>query len=58
MVARIRKISLSFFALANAITIPNIPTAKKYNPYPFSDCSPLFVLMCHCVDVRWSYTKN
>jgi hypothetical protein len=35
MVARMRKISLSLFALAKAITIPNIPTAIKYHPNPF-----------------------
>src|SRR5918996_705771 len=51
-VARIRNTSVSFFALANAITIPKIPTAKKYHLYPFFILFSIEVLMCCRVFVR------
>jgi len=34
MVAKTRKTSRSFFALARAVVIPSIPSNKKYHPYP------------------------
>ena len=48
MVAKTRKTSLSFFARANAVKIPNIPTNMKYHPYPCIMFSIVFfeVLLC------------
>jgi hypothetical protein len=43
MVARIRKISRSLVARAKAVTIPKIPTAKKYHPNPFMLFSIVFL---------------